>query len=118
MLAEAAMDVGADMVGMVKTNTKWFYTDTLEYLTKDFPRGSYFVLNIKSMVPRGRALITISWKYNVQKVISFVAKEYEGRTKAVITHLSKYPGLFSFFSALKKVVVAKNKCKRPRKSLH
>ena len=28
-LVEAAMDIGADMVGMVKNNTQLFYKDTL-----------------------------------------------------------------------------------------
>ena len=35
MLSEAAMDVGTDMIGMVKTNTKLFCKDIIENLTKD-----------------------------------------------------------------------------------
>ena len=32
MPSEDAMDVGSDMIGMVKTNTKVFYKDNIENL--------------------------------------------------------------------------------------
>ena len=48
---EAAMDIGAKLIGMVKTNTKLFCKDTIEKLTTDFPGGSYLLLNIKPVVP-------------------------------------------------------------------
>ena len=35
--AEAAMEVGAEFIGMVKKNTKGFCKDTIENLTKDWP---------------------------------------------------------------------------------
>ena len=38
--AEAVMDVGADMIGMVKTNTKGLCKETIENLTKDWMGGS------------------------------------------------------------------------------
>ena len=50
--AEAVMDVGADMIGMVKTNTKGFCKNTIEKLTKDFPVGSYLVFKKKYVVTR------------------------------------------------------------------
>ena len=37
---EAAIDVGEDLIGMVKTNTHIFYKETIEKLTRDFPGGS------------------------------------------------------------------------------
>ena len=54
------MDVVSYMIVMVKTNTKLFCKETIEELTEDFPGGCYFVLRKKSMVPRGRPLISIS----------------------------------------------------------
>ena len=35
--AEAAMEMGAELIGMVKTNTKGFCKATIEKLTKDWP---------------------------------------------------------------------------------
>ena len=34
---ESAMEVGAELIGAAKTNTKGFYKDTIEKLTKDWP---------------------------------------------------------------------------------
>ena len=39
--AEAAMELGAELIGMVKTKTKWFFKETIEKLTKDWTGGSY-----------------------------------------------------------------------------
>ena len=39
-LAEAAMDVGADTIGMVKTNTKVFFKENIENITNNWPGGS------------------------------------------------------------------------------
>ena len=60
--AESAMEVGADLIGMVKTNTKGFCKETIEKLTKDFPGGSYLVLRSKPMAPGDRPLIAIGYK--------------------------------------------------------
>ena len=38
--AEAAMEIGAELIGMVKTNTKGFCKDTIEKLTKYWSGGS------------------------------------------------------------------------------
>ena len=50
--AEAEMEVGANFIGMVKTNTKVFCKETIEKLTKDWPGSSYLVLRRNPMVPR------------------------------------------------------------------
>ena len=47
------------------------------------------------MVPGGRPLIAIGYKYNARKVITFVVTENTGSTKAVPPYLSKYPVQFS-----------------------
>ena len=41
--AEAAMELGAELIGMVKKNTKGFCKETIEKRTKDWPGGSYLV---------------------------------------------------------------------------
>ena len=56
---EYAMEVGAKLISMVKTNTKGFYKETIEKLTKDWPIGSYPMLRSKPMVPVYRPLIPI-----------------------------------------------------------
>ena len=78
--AEAAMELGVELIGMVKTNTKGFCKDTIEKLTKDWPGGSYLVLRSKPMVPGGRPLISIGYKYNAQKVLSFIVTDNVGST--------------------------------------
>ena len=47
--AEAAMEIGAELIGMVKKNTKRFCKETIEKLTNDWPGGSYFVLRSNHM---------------------------------------------------------------------
>ena len=93
--AEAAMKIGAELIGMVKTNTKGFCKDTIEKLTKKWPGGSYLVLRSKPMVPGGRLLIAIGYKYNVRKVLSIIVTDNTGRKKTVIPYLSKYPDQFT-----------------------
>ena len=46
-------------------------------------------------MPRDRPIIAIGYKYNAQKVLSFIATEVVGSTKAGIDYLSKYPGPFA-----------------------
>ena len=53
--AEAAMEMGAELIGMVKTNTKGFCKETIEKLTKYWTRDYYLVLRSKPMVPKGQA---------------------------------------------------------------
>ena len=52
---EDVMDVGADIIYMVKTNTKLFYKDTIENITKDWMGGYYLVLSRKPEVSQGQA---------------------------------------------------------------
>ena len=89
--AEAVMEIGADLIGMVKKNTKGFCKETIEKLTKDWPVGSYLVLRSKPMVPRDRKLIAIGYRYNARKVLYFIVTDNAGSTKTGITYSSKYP---------------------------
>ena len=105
--ADAAMELGAELIGMVKTNTKGVCKEKIEKLTKNWPGGSYLVLRSKPMVPGGRPLIAVSYKYNVQKVISFIVTNNAGSTKTGIPYLSKYPDQFTNVSI--RPVVRNNK---------
>ena len=86
---EDAMVVGADMIGVGKTNTKGFCKYTIENLKKCFPVGSYLMLRSKPMVTGGRRLICIGYKYNKWVVMYFVFTDEPGRTNAGIHYLSK-----------------------------
>ena len=85
--AEAAMGVGDELIGMVKKNTKGFYNDTIENLTKDCPGGSYLVLRSKPIVPGYRPLIDIGYKSNARKVLYFIVTDTAGSTKTGIPYL-------------------------------
>ena len=65
--AESTMEVGAKLIGMVKTNTKGFLKETIEKLTKDWPGGSYLVLRSKPMVPGGQPLFTAENKFYITR---------------------------------------------------
>ena len=58
-LEEAAMEFCDNLIGMVKTNTKLFWEETIENLTKDWPGGSNLVLRSKPMVPGSMPIIAI-----------------------------------------------------------
>ena len=53
------------------------------------------MLRSKPMMPGGRLLIYIGYKYNARKVISFIVTENSGSTQAVLTYLYKYPDQFT-----------------------
>ena len=48
--AEAAMEMGAELIGIVNKNTKGLCKETIEKLTKDWPGGSYLLLRSNPMV--------------------------------------------------------------------
>ena len=64
------MDIGADMIGMVKTKRKVFKY-TVYNLTKDWPVILYRVLKSKNITPGDRLLICFGYKYKYQTVIYF-----------------------------------------------
>ena len=47
------------------------------------------------MVPGGRTLIAIGYKYNARKVLYFIVTDNSGSTKTGIPYLSKYPDQFT-----------------------
>ena len=89
------MEVGAELVGMVNTNTKGFCKEKIEKLTNDWPGGFYLMLRNKPMVPGDRPLIAIGYKYNARKVLYFIVTDNAWSTNTVITYLSKYPDQYN-----------------------
>ena len=109
--AEAAMEICAELIGMVKTNTKGLCKETIEKLTTNWPGGSHLVLRSKPVVPGGRTLIAIGYNYNAQKVLYFIVTDTAGSTKTGIPYLSKYPDQFANVSirpVARPVVMSKN----------
>ena len=92
---EDVMEFGAEFICMGKTNNKGFCKDTIDKLTKYWYGVSYIVLISKPMVPRGRPLIDIGYKYNVKNVIYLIITYNAGSTQDVIPYLSKYPNQFT-----------------------
>ena len=58
-LLEASMEVGANLIGMVKIKTKGFCKDIIEKLTNYWPGGSYLALRSNPMLPGGRPIISL-----------------------------------------------------------
>ena len=92
------MELGAELIGMVKTNTKGFCKETIEKLTKYWPGGSYLMLRSNHMVPGDRPLVAIGYNYNARKVLSFIVTDNAGRTNtgipyfpSILTNLLMFP---------------------------
>ena len=62
--ADEAMADGVDYYGPAKTSHKVFFLFTLEKLMKIWPRGSYIVMKITTIVPGGKPLMSIVYKDN------------------------------------------------------
>ena len=62
--AEEEMDEGVNYIRPAKTSHKGFCLSTLEKLMKIWPRGSYIVMKITTIVPGGRPLMSIVYKDN------------------------------------------------------
>ena len=88
------MDVGEDMIGMVKNNTKLLYKYTIQKLTKDQIGDYYLVLKKNSMLPRYRMIIDIDYKYNQLKDIYLIPTEDSEIKNNGIKYLSNYPEPF------------------------
>ena len=84
------MEVGYELICLVKTNAKGFCKDTTDNLTKYWQVGSYLMLNTKPMEPGDRPLLAISYKYNFQRVFYFITTYMSRKPEYGITYLSKY----------------------------
>ena len=89
------MEVCDELIGMVKKNTKGLFNQNIEKLTKDWPGGSYLVLRSKPIVTGDRPLITIGYKYNTRKFLSFIVIDNTGITNTGLPYLTKYTDQFT-----------------------
>ena len=90
------MEVGAYLFGMVKKNTKLFFREINEKLTKDQPGGSYLMLSSKSVEPSGRELIASRYKFNMWKVLYLVVTDNTGNTQEGLPYFYMYPDQFFY----------------------
>ena len=89
------MAAGVNYYGPVKTSHKGFCLATLEKLMKDWPGGSYLVLNITPRFPGERPLLAIGYKSNSSKVLGFISNEGAGSTEPGYPYLSRFPDIYS-----------------------
>ena len=104
------MEVGAEFIGMVKTNTKIFFKYTIEKLTRDWPGYSYLLLRSMSMVSGRRKIIDVGYKYNMWKVLSFIVIDNSCSTQAGLLYLYHYSYQFtnvSIFPFARPLVMSK-----------
>ena len=69
---------------MVKTNTKGFYKDPIDNLTKYWTGVYYIVLNRKSTMTGDRPIFDIGCKHNVRRVLYFISAMDTGIKEAII----------------------------------
>ena len=77
---------------------KGFCLATLENLMKDWPGGSYLVMKSIPIVPGGRPLLAIGYKYNSRKFLGFIATKGAGSTEPGDLYLSRFPDIYSDLS--------------------
>ena len=68
------IDIGVDIIGMVKINTKALFKEIIEKFTKYWPGSSYLALQIKPTVSGGRPHIAIGYRYNTHMVLFLIVK--------------------------------------------
>ena len=71
-------ELDAEFVGPVKTSHKQFPKTYLENTMKTWPPGSHLVMQTEL---KGKSYYAIGYKYNMKKVLSFIATEGAGHTK-------------------------------------
>ena len=89
------MAKGVYYCGPVKTSQNVFCLDTLEKFIKDWPRGSYLVMNSTPRVTGSKPLMTILQQYNSSKVLVFITTEGSGNTEPGDPYLSSFPDIYS-----------------------
>ena len=89
------MTEGVDYYGLVKTRHKVFCLATLKKLIKDWPGGSYLVMNINPRFPGGIPLLEIGHKCHYRKVLGFIDTEGAESTEPSDSYLSCFPEIYS-----------------------
>ena len=67
------MDIGSDFIGLVKTNTKVVFKETIKSMIKDWTGGCYLMFKSKQLITGYGPLVSIGYKYNSRKVISLIS---------------------------------------------
>ena len=70
-------ELSCEFLGPIETNHAKFPKSYLESEMKDWPPGTHMVLETTS---RGKVYYVIGYKYNMKKVICFIATEGAGHT--------------------------------------
>ena len=88
------MAEGVDYYGLAKRTHKGFCLAALEKLMKYWSVVSYLVINNTPIVPGGRPLISIRYKYNSRKVLGFISTEAVGSTEPGYLYLSSFSDMY------------------------
>ena len=88
------MATGVNYCGLEKTTHKGFCLAKLEKLMKDFPGGSYTVINITPRFTDERPLLAIGYKYNYRKFLGFIATEGDVSNEPGDPYLSRLPEIY------------------------
>ena len=95
------MELGAELIGMVKTKTKGFCKETIEKLTEDWPGGSYLVLRSSPMVPGAGRLLLLATSIMRGRLYILLLRKMQGAQRLVLLiYLSILTNLLMFPFAL------------------
>ena len=82
---------GHEIIASVKSNSGWFPRKQIESKMKDWPGGSYLVLECKTP-ENGVDLVAIGYKYNSRRVLTFVMTKDAGSTAPGINpYIARFP---------------------------
>jgi hypothetical protein len=84
---------GHEVIAAVKSNHSRFPKAELEEKMKDYPSGSYLVLECTTPTKQVQ-LLAIGYKYNARKILLFVATKNAGSTKPGTPYKAKFPDRF------------------------
>lgn len=88
--ATATPNKGHEFIGAVKTNTGWYPKDEIETKMKDWPSGSYLVMESTAPIT-GVKLVAIGYRYNARKTLCFVMTKDAGSTLPGTPYMAKFP---------------------------
>jgi hypothetical protein len=82
---------GHELIAAVKTNSSWFPKAAIEEKMRNWPSGSYLVL--ECCTPETNVdLVAIGYKYNARKVLQFIMSKNAGSTApGTKPYIAKYP---------------------------
>ena len=86
---------GVDYYRTIKTSRKVFLLAVLEKFTKECPGGSHIFMKSDPIVPGGRPLMSIGYKYNYRNVLGFIDTGGYGSTETDSPYLSRFPDNYS-----------------------